>query len=196
MPDTPMSLLERLGRPKVDSADWDRLVAVYSPLLRSWLGRFSLQGADADDVLQNALAVLFKKVGQFRHRGKPGAFRAWMRSVLAYEVSAFHRQRAGLPKPADPQDETGPLAGLENGESELSCRWDAEHDQHVVARLLELIKPEFTESTWLAFERSALQDRPASEVGAELGLTANAVWVARSRVMRRLREEARGLVVE
>jgi RNA polymerase sigma-70 factor (ECF subfamily) len=62
--------------------------------------------------------------------------------------------------------------------------------------LLEIIKPEFTASTWRAFEHSALQNRPSGEVGAELGMTANAVCIARSRVLRRLREEAKGLVVE
>src|SRR5262249_46326492 len=148
------------------------------------------------DLLQNVLVVLVRKVGSFRHEGRPGAFRTWLRRILANEASAFQRKQRGLPRAADPQDESGPLADLENGDSELSRRWDAEHDQHVVARLLEQIRPEFTEPTWQAFERSALQERPAAEVAAELGLTANAVWVARSRVMRRLREEARGLLVE
>jgi RNA polymerase sigma-70 factor (ECF subfamily) len=142
------------------------------------------------------LTVLVRKLAQFRHGGQQGSFRAWLRAILVFQVRHFHRRRKGQPQTADPSDETGPLAELENHDSELSRRWDAEHDQQVMARLLEIIKPEFTATTWQAFERSALQERPAAEVGAELGLTANAVWVARSRVMRRLREEARGLLVE
>jgi RNA polymerase sigma-70 factor (ECF subfamily) len=196
MPDTPMSLLERLGRPKVQSADWDRLVALYGPLLRTWLTRYPIQGADADDLVQEVLVVLVKKVPQFRHGGKEGSFRAWLRSILAHQVRYFYRRQQQLPHPAGAHEEDSPLFQLEDGGSELSRRWDAEHDRHVMARLLEIIKPEFTATTWQAFERSALQGRPAAEVGAELGLSANAVWVARCRVMRRLREEARGLLSE
>jgi RNA polymerase sigma-70 factor (ECF subfamily) len=196
MPNTPMSLLERLGRAEGRGADWDRLVAVYAPLLRSWLCRYPLQGADVDDLVQDVLAVLVRKLASFRHGGQHGAFRAWLRSILAYEVRGFYRRRQGQPLAVDPHADDGPLADLEDGASELSRRWDAEHDQHVVARLLDLIKPEFTATTWQAFERSALHNRPADEVGAELGLTANAVWIARSRVMRRLRQEARGLLDE
>jgi RNA polymerase sigma factor (sigma-70 family) len=196
MPDTPLSLLQRLGQPEVRSADWDRLVAVYDPLLRSWLGRYPLQGADTDDLVQEVLTVLVKKLPQFEHGGKQGSFRAWLRSILSHQVCSFYRQRRSQPQPAGPHDESSPLLQLEDSGSELSRRWDAEHDQHVVSRLLEIIKPEFTSSTWDAFERSALQNRPAGEVGAELGMTANAVCIARSRVLRRLREEAKGLLAE
>jgi RNA polymerase sigma factor (sigma-70 family) len=196
MPDTSLSLLQRLGQPAVESGDWERLVAVYAPLLRGWLGRYSLQGADADDLVQEVLAVLVKKLPQFQHGGKQGSFRAWLRCILAYQVRYFYRRQRQQPQPASPHDESSPLFQLEDDGSELSRRWDVEHDRHVVGRLLALIKPEFTASTWAAFEHSALQDRPAGEVGAELGMTANAVCIARSRVMRRLREEARGLLEE
>jgi RNA polymerase sigma factor (sigma-70 family) len=193
MPDTPRSLFDRLCQPGAAQADWDRLVVIYGPFLRGMLLCRSLQGADVDDLVQDVLAVLVRKLAQFRHNGKGGAFRTWLRAMVANEVRAFYRRR-NRPEPADPQDETSPLLLLEQADSELSRRWDEEHDRHVMARLLEIIRPEFTPPTWQAFERSALQGRPAEEVGAELGLTANAVCIARSRVLRRLREEARDLL--
>jgi RNA polymerase sigma-70 factor (ECF subfamily) len=196
MPDTPLSLLERLGRPEPQPADWDRLVAVYGPLLRAWLSRYPLQGADADDLVQEVLAVLVRKLPAFRHGGRQGAFRAWLRTILAFQVRYFYRQRQNRPQSAGPHGEDSPLLQLEDARSDLSRRWDAEHDEYVVRQLMELIKPEFAPATWQAFERSALKNRPAGEVGAELGMTANAVCVARSRVLRRLREEARGLLDE
>jgi RNA polymerase sigma-70 factor (ECF subfamily) len=196
MPETPQSLLERLRRPDAPQADWERLVAVYSPLLRNWILRYPLQNVDADDLVQEVLTVLVRKLPRFRHNGRDGAFRGWLRSVLAYEVSAFLRGRRRRPRPADPQGEASPLLQLARNDSELSRRFDEEHDRHVVARLLQLVRPEFTPTTWQAFERSALQGRPAAEVAAELGLTPNAVCIARSRVIRRLREEAHGLVEE
>jgi RNA polymerase sigma-70 factor (ECF subfamily) len=194
MPDTPRSLLERLCQPGAPPADWDRLVAVYAPLLRGWLLRYPLQGADADDLVQDVLAVVLRKLPQFRHNGRGGAFRGWLRAVLANQVRAFYRQRRGRPEPTDPQEEDSPLLQLEQPESELSRRWDQEHDRHVLERLLALIRAEFAASTWQAFEQAVVHGRSAAEVGAELGLSPNAVWIARSRVMRRLRAEARGLL--
>jgi RNA polymerase sigma-70 factor (ECF subfamily) len=194
MPDTPRSLFDRLCQPGTAQADWDRLFVIYAPFLRGVLLRHSLQGADVDDLIQDVMAVLVRKLTQFRHNGKGGAFRTWLRAIVANEVRSFFRRRRNSPEPADPQDEASPLLLLEQADSELSRRWDEEHDRHVMARLLEMIRPEFTPPTWQAFERSALQGRPAAEVGAELGLTANAVCIARSRVLRRLREEARDLL--
>jgi RNA polymerase sigma factor (sigma-70 family) len=196
MPDTPRSLLERLCQPDAPPADWDRLVTVYAPLLRGWLLRYPLQGADADDLVQDVLAVVIRKLPSFRHNGRGGAFRGWLRAVLANQVRFFYRQRRGRPEPTDPQDEDSPLLQLEQPESELARRWDEEHDRHVMQRLLDLIRPEFAASTWQAFEEAVVHGRPAADVGAELGLSPNAVWIACSRVMRRLREEARGLLQE
>jgi RNA polymerase sigma-70 factor (ECF subfamily) len=137
-----------------------------------------------------------RKLPQFRHNGRSGTFRSWLRAVLVNQVRSFYRQRRGRPEPADPQGEDSPLLLLEQPDSELTRRWDEEHDRHVMARLLELIRPEFTAATWQAFEAAAVQGRPAAEIAARLGLSVNAVWIARSRVMRRLREEARGLLEE
>jgi RNA polymerase sigma-70 factor (ECF subfamily) len=196
MPDTPRSLFERLCQPGARQADWDRLVAIYAPLLRGWLLRYPLQGADAEDVIQEVLGVVVRKLPQFRHNGQGGAFRSWLRSVLVNEVRSFYRRRQSHPEPTDPQDEASPLLLLEQPDGELTRRWDEEHDRHVMARLMDLVRPEFTATTWQAFEQAVVQGRLAAEVAAELGLSPNAVWIARSRVMRRLREEARGLVEE
>src|SRR5262249_286804 len=86
------------------------------------------------------------------------------------------------------------LDELADPDSSLSRLWDQEHDQHVLRRLLELVEPEFTASTWQAFRRVALEGGRPADVAAELGLSVNAVLLAKSRVLRRLRQEAQGLV--
>jgi DNA-directed RNA polymerase specialized sigma24 family protein len=84
------------------------------------------------------------------------------------------------------------LDELEDANSSPSVLWDQEHDRHVARRLMELIRPEFGTKTWQAFERTALDGARAEEVAAELRLSINAVLVAKSRVLQRLRAEARG----
>jgi RNA polymerase sigma-70 factor (ECF subfamily) len=195
MPDTPLSLLDRV-RHNGQPVDWDRLIELYSPLLRSWLQRHPLQGADVDDLLQDILAVLVQKLPQFTHPGHAGAFRGWLRAILVYRLRWHWREKLRKPAHIGDDDAEQFLTRLEQADGDLARRWDAEHDRHVVARLLELIRPEFTATTWQAFQGYVLEEKPLAEVAAELGLTANAVYIARTRVFRRLREEAAGLIEE
>jgi RNA polymerase sigma-70 factor (ECF subfamily) len=87
------------------------------------------------------------------------------------------------------------LKDLIDPHSGLSQFWDGQHDRHVLHSLLESVRPEFTELTWLAFRRLALDGVPAREAAAELGTSVNAVLIAKSRVLARLRQEARELVM-
>jgi RNA polymerase sigma-70 factor (ECF subfamily) len=86
------------------------------------------------------------------------------------------------------------LDQLEDPDSGLSRLWDEEHDRHVVRRLLERIEGEVTLPTWQAFRRVALEGKDEATVAAELGLSINAVFIAKSRVLQRLRREAAGLI--
>src|SRR3954463_14573472 len=174
MSDTPVSLLER-ARLRTDAAAWDRLVSLYTPLLRGWLVRGALQPPDADDLVQEVLAVLVRELPSFRHDGRPGAFRRWLRTTLIHRLRDFARRRQRAPRSLDPDDLLSRVEQLESPDSDLGRLWDAEHDRHVVARLLDMIRPDFTAATWEAFRRQALEGAPAAQVAAELGLSANAV---------------------
>jgi RNA polymerase sigma-70 factor (ECF subfamily) len=186
---TSRTLLDRL-RNQQDPHAWQCWLSVYEPWLRDWLGRHHFQPADTDDLLQNILVVVSRKLPAFVHNGQPGAFRAWLRRILVHEVRSFLRQRqrpaAGLPFDW--------LNRLEDPSSELSRQWDREHDQQVVRRLLAAIQPDFEESTWEVFRLLVLEDRPAAEVAQRTGLNRNAIYVAKSRVLKRLRQELGGLV--
>jgi len=95
-------------------------------------------------------------------------------------------------KPADSSADY--FEGLEDPSSEQSRQWDWEHDQQVIRRLLASIQPDFEESTWEVFRLLVLEDRPAAEVAQRTGLNRNAIYVAKSRVLKRLRQEVDGLV--
>jgi RNA polymerase sigma-70 factor (ECF subfamily) len=86
------------------------------------------------------------------------------------------------------------LAELEDPHSGLSRLWDEQHDRHIMARLLQTIACEFNAVSWQAFERHALEGKPASVVATELGVSVNVVLLAKSRILRRLRQEAQGLL--
>ena len=181
---TSFSLLDRLQT--ADPAAWDRLHFLYAPMLRRWIGRWRLQPADAEDVLQNLLTVVVRRLREFQHNGRTGAFRAWLRTILANCVREFLRKANRQPTAAD----EATLAELELPDSDLAEAWDREHDRYLVGRLLELIREEFTCSAWDIFLRYAIDGKTPAEVADEFETTPNAVCIVRSRVLRRLREEA------
>jgi RNA polymerase sigma-70 factor (ECF subfamily) len=193
MSETSASLLERL-RSSSEAADWERFVNVYTPLIQGWLRRYAVQAEDADDLVQEVLAVVLRELPRFRHNQRPGAFRCWLRTITFNRLRAFWKSRQLRPQAGGDSEVERQLLELEDPESDLSRLWDREHDQHVLRRLLESIEPEFSPATWRAFRQLTLEARPPAEVARELGTTVNAVVLARSRVLRRLRREAHGLI--
>ncbi len=190
---TSASLLERL-RLRPDADGWQRLVGLYEPLVRGWLRRHGLQPSDTADVVQEVLGVVVRELPGFEHNGRPGAFRSWLRTTTAHCLRRHWRARLYRPDAAGGSDWERHLAELEDPASGLSALWDEEHDRHVLRRLLEMIEGNFQPSTWRAFRRLVLDGAPAAAVAAELGLSVNAVLIAKSRVLARLREEGRGLL--
>jgi RNA polymerase sigma-70 factor (ECF subfamily) len=193
MVETPISLLERL-RLRPDAASWQRLVDLYEPLIHTWLRRYALQHPDAEDLTQEVLGVLVQELPNFRHDLRRGAFRRWLRGITVNRLRAFWRARRRRALPGGAADVDYLLDQMEDPDSSLSRLWDHEHDLHVARRLLELIEPEFEPATWRAFHRLVLDGRSTAEVAAELGLSANAVRIAKSRVLSRFRREIDGLL--
>jgi RNA polymerase sigma-70 factor, ECF subfamily len=193
MSDTPVSLLERI-RCRPDGQAWRRLVDLYTPLIRGWLRRHFLPDADADDLVQEILAVVVRELPHFEHCGRPGAFRGWLRAVTAHRLRDFWRGRRHRPAATGASDFLQKLEQLEDPGSGLSGLWDEEHDRHVVRRLLDAIRPDFRPSTWQAFEAVMLRGEPPEEVAGRLGISVNAVLLAKSRVLARLRAAGEGLI--
>jgi RNA polymerase sigma-70 factor (ECF subfamily) len=193
MPETPVSLLERL-RVRPDPASWQRLIDLYEPLIRNWLRSHALQAPDADDVTQEVLQTVARELPHFHHDLRRGAFRRWLRTITVNRLRMFWRDRRRQPLTVGGNPLEYVLEQLEEPGSPLSQQWDEEHDQHVLRRLLALLEPEFAPTTWLAFRGLLLEGQSTTEVAARLGITPNAVRIAKSRVLSRLRQEIEGLV--
>jgi RNA polymerase sigma-70 factor (ECF subfamily) len=172
-----------------DSPDWAHLQGVYLPLIKYWLSRIGGTGQHVDDLAQDILIVVVRELPQFE-RQRNGSFRAWLRQITVNRCRAFFKSRQRQPATAQGGPEDNILADLQDPNSELSLQWDQDHDRHVIQHLLEQVKGDFEPATWEAFTRFALQGQPAAAVAAELGMTENAVLLGKSRILKRLREEA------
>jgi RNA polymerase sigma-70 factor (ECF subfamily) len=192
--DTSGSLIDRLAGAPTDD-DWRRLNCLYQPLLRDWIARAGIRSSDADDLVQDVLMVVINKIGGFERRGK-GAFRTWLRSILANKMGDYFRRQEHLPTAIGGSDFQGVLEGLKSPDSALSRQWDREHDEHVLAEAIKRVQREreITPVTWEAFRRHVTKGEPAGEVAKALGLSLNSVLLAKSRVLKRLRQELDGLV--
>lgn len=185
---TPVTLLERL-RDRPTPVDWERFHAIYSPLLRQWLTRIPGLGDEADDIAQDVMAVVVQEIRRFERR-RNGSFRAWLRGVAVNRVRAHWRGRGR--RPATGTSEV--LDQLSDPASALSAQWERDHDRHVFDRVLAIVRPDFEAQTWAAFTRFAVDGLPAAVVAVELGMSENAVVLAKARVLNRLREEAGELI--
>ena len=180
---TPVSLLERLRHP--NAPDWDRFVLLYTPLLYIWAGRLGAAGADADDLVQDVFASLVEILPAFRY-DTAGRFRGWLWTVVRNKARERGR-RVAVPT-ADLADVAEP-AGDPAGEAD-----DREYREYVTRRAMDLMRADFEPAAWRAFWATAIDGRPAADVAAELGITPNAVYLAKARVLRRLRAELAGLL--
>jgi RNA polymerase sigma-70 factor (ECF subfamily) len=187
---TSYTLLQRL-RQGADEAAWERLVRLYTPLIRGWLRRHLPQPDDVDELTQQVFQVVVEKMPTFEHAGRAGSFRAWLRGICVNRVRMFWRE----PRPGWGPDPEPLLQQLEDPHSDLSRQWDREHDEHVVRALLEQIEGELKPTTCQAFRLLFLGGCAPEAVAAELGISVNAAYIAKSHVLRRLREEAAGLVL-
>ena len=193
MNETSLSLLSRLtGSPEPES--WNRLVELYSPLLKAWLRKYDVQPSDADDLVQEVLLAVSKDLSKFEHGGQPGAFRGWLKAILVNRLRKFWRARDRRPQARGDSDIDARLAQLDDPASEMSQIWNRQHDQYVLRQLLALAEPHFEPNTWKAFCRVALDGAKPDVVAQELDISLNAVCLAKSRVLRRLRQESKGLI--
>ena len=189
MPSTAFSLLEEL-QCREGQAAWQRLFFVYEPLLKGWLDRYDVQAADADDLVQEVLLTVTAEIARFDHNGREGAFRSWLKNILVNRLRSYWReQRRQSRQQSFDQD----FQALADPTSELSRLWNQQHDEWVMRRLLLESREQVAPKTWAAFHRVTLESQDHERVAAELGMSLNAVFIAKSRVLSRLRQATKGL---
>lgn len=192
--ETSHSLLDQLRQPSATDA-WNRLIALYTPLLETWLRRRAiLPPDDVEDLIQEVLLTVSQELPKFEHNQRQGAFRKWLRTILVHRLRNFWRLQQHRPGAIGGSDFLQFLEQLEDDDSELSDLWDREHDLYVMNHLLEQAEPQFAPHVWQAFYRQVMEGCPPATVAKELNMSLSAVYSARSRALSLLRAQANGMI--
>jgi RNA polymerase sigma factor (sigma-70 family) len=185
-PATRATLLVRLRDPR-DAAAWGEFVGLYAPLVYGYARRQGLQDADAGDLTQDVLGAVAAAIGRLDYDPARGAFRNWLFTVVRRKLA---NRRAAAENRARGSGDTATRQLLEEqpARNGVEADWQAEWDRRVFAWACEQVRSCVTGATWTAFWQTAVEGRPGKEVAAELGMSVAAVYLARSRVLARLRE--------
>jgi RNA polymerase sigma-70 factor (ECF subfamily) len=187
------SLLLRL-RDARDEAAWGQFVEIYTPLIYGFCRKHDLQDADAADVGQEVLRTVARGMERFEYDPGRGKFRNWLLTVTRSKLNNFFTSRQRQPNPASATSlqqlaESQPTA-------EEQSHWDAEYHRQVFHWAAGRIRGEFQEKSWQAFWQTTVEQRDGKEVAEAVGLSIGAVYVAKSRVLARLKEEIRAVEEE
>ena len=169
------------------SSGWGYLLDSYGPFVRNILTRKGLQEASADDIVQNVMTIVAKKMPEFE-RQRPGSFRTWLRAITVNCLRDYLKSREHKDRGLGGNNNLSDLVeAMRDSRSAFTIMWNQEHARHVLDQLLKAVSPEFSPKTIEVFERLAIHDQPVNDVARDLEMSANACFVARSRVFRRLK---------
>lgn len=194
-PQTRVTLLTRL-KDGGDTQAWREFVHLYGPVVYGFARKRGLQDADAADLMQEVLRSVARNAEKMEYDPTRGTFRGWLYTVTRNKIYNF---LSGQKNKAKASGDSGAQERLDSVPSRLPEEdpdWDIEYQRRMSAKAMERVEGEFQKNTWKAFMGTAVQGRSAAEVGSELKMTAGAVYVAKSRVLARLREEVQRLQAE
>jgi RNA polymerase sigma factor (sigma-70 family) len=190
-PVTRPSLLVRL-QDLGDHEAWDQFVELYAPLVFGFACKRGLQEADAADLTQEVLRAVAVAVGQWEYDPKRGSFRGWLYRVTFNKFKAylrFHRNQC-----QGSGDSVIHAVLLQQAAPPTRAEWEDEYQKQLFGLASDRVRREFADSSWQAFWRVTVDGRPSVEVASELKLSVGAVYIAKSRILARLKEEIRLLI--
>ncbi len=193
-PLTRVTLLARI-RDGQNTDAWSEFVQLYGPVVYRFARNRGLQDADAADLMQDVLRSVARNAHRMEYDPKRGTFRGWLYTVTRNKIYNFLTAQKNRPRgtgDADVQERLDATAAPEvEGPDE---EWEKEYQRQISSHAMERVRGEFQDRTWQAFWETAVEGKAATEVGAGLKMTAGAVYVAKSRVLARLRDEVKKMI--
>lgn len=189
-PVTRASLLVRI-RDARDTLAWSQFVELYAPLIYGFARRRGLQDADAADLTQEVLRSVSVAIRRFDYDPQRGSFRGWLFTVVRNRLSTFLGQRQRQCRGSGDSAVQGLLEGQLAPSDDSEAAWRQGYQRRLLAWAAQEVRGAVEDKTWQAFWRTNVEGQSARGVARELGMTVAAVYMARSRVLARLKEQVR-----
>jgi RNA polymerase sigma factor (sigma-70 family) len=186
-PGTRPSLLVRL-RDNQDREAWAEFVELYAPMIYGLARRRGLQDADAADLTQEVLRCVSEAFKTWNYDSRRGRFRGWLYTVTRNRLHDFLACRARREQ-AGGDSRTQALLGELPAPDAEEASWEREYRQQVFHQAAERVREAFNEASWRAFWLTAVEGKSGEETARVLGLSVGAVYVARSRILARLKQQ-------
>lgn len=187
-PETRRSLLRGV-RDLADGEAWREFLDIYGPVIRRYLHWRGVPVQDVEDLFQEVLAIVMRRMPTFEYDPRKGRFRGWLHTVTTNRVRRWFARRARQPRAPGGTVGLECLQALPDDSEELARRWESEFQGRVLELAIKKVQPRVHETTWQCFEMAMLRDIPPEEVAERLGVTIGQVYVNKSRVLRRVRGE-------
>ena len=194
-PLTRATLLVRLKDSEDDGA-WTEFVQLYGPVVYGFARKRGLQDSDAADMVQEVLRSVARNAERMEYDPKRGTFRGWLYTVTRNKIYNFLSSQKRRPRATGDTTSQERLESYADPSNEAEADWELEYQRRLSSKAVDRVKHEFQPATWQAFWGTAVEGRQALEVGAALKMTTGAVYVAKSRVLARLRDEVQKLMAE
>jgi len=194
-PATRASLLVRLRDPR-DHQAWSQFVDLYAPLVYRFGCKQGLQDADAADLTQDTLQSVSGAIGRLDYDPKLGSFRGWLFTIVRNRLRDLLQKRGGQERGAGDTAMLDWLNQQPERHDDLAETWEREYDRQLLQTAARRIRGQFEETTWQAFWRTTVDGESGKDVARGLDMTVAAVYLAKSRVMARLKEAIRKLQAE
>jgi RNA polymerase sigma factor (sigma-70 family) len=185
-PLTRASLLVQLRTGSNHSA-WQEFVKLYGPVIYGFARKRGLQDADAADLMQDVMRSVSAAIGRLDYDRNQGTFRGWLFTITRNKIFNFLSARRIRPQGTG-DSATNRILNSHPDEQDSSADWEMEYQRRLASLAMEQIKGEFQENTWRAFWLTSVEGTSAAEVSKQLGLSPGAIYVAKSRVLARLKE--------
>jgi RNA polymerase sigma factor (sigma-70 family) len=186
-PATRRSLIVKLRDP-ADNAAWHEFVTLYEPLVYRLARHKGLQDADANDLCQEVFRAVSQAIADWDPDPVRGRFRGWLSRIARNLLINFLTRRPHQLCGSGATSVQGLLEAQPAPDPSATAFFEAEYRKRLFQWAADEVKNEFTPATWTAFWRTAIEGRPPKDVATDLGISAGAVYIARSRVIARLRQ--------
>lgn len=186
-PETRLSLLVQIRDGNQHA--WQEFVKLYGPVVYGFARKRGLQDADAADLMQDVMRSVSAAISQLDYDRTRGTFRGWLFTITRNKVFNFLSARRIRPQGTGDSATNRLLHSQPDAGDDSESAWEAEYQRRLAALAMERVKSEFQAGTWQAFWLTAVEGVAAADAAKQVGISPGAVYVAKSRVLARLKQE-------